>query len=602
MESNEELRSDWSLEKVTKAYKDGRISRRKVLRLGAALGLSLPVISGIVAAACGDDGDEGAPTPGAATPGAVTPGATPPPAAKKGGTLIFAAESEMDILDPHAQLGFVTWRVNGQMYEGLVGRNLTKPSELQPPEFVPTLAESWEISDDFREFNFKLREGVLFHDGSEWNEEVAKANLGRIWDPESKFFFDRAAGIGGWHDDLANIKSIETPGPMQLRLTFENPYPDFFWNWTEGGIGMPYFISLKALTDIKAEEIGENPVGTGPFQFVERERGVKIVLARNDNYWGTTPPRQPALLDQLIIRPLPEATTRVISLQTGEVDMIISPPPDAIDPLVSRGFELSITPVAHRWWVYINFKEPLMQNQAVRRALFAAIDREGMSHDLLKGTATAAFGYLTPGFIGYDPAFRPSWFGGGGAEEAKQILAEGGFPDGVDDEIVFLLPSSGSGMIQPIPMAEWMQRNWADAGFNNVKIQTQDFIAWANTVYIPGLPKGVHLSALGGGDAPSIFNTWSCKFHPPNGANNGFYCNEKVDELLESAFVETDETKRTELIKQAHEILMDDVGYLVTVNDNLPFLLNPKVQGWVHPGFNWFDFRTVSIDESKDIT
>jgi peptide/nickel transport system substrate-binding protein len=580
-----------SLERLSRDCKNKTITRRDVFRRGTALGLSLPAISGILAG-CDVGGDE-APT--------NQPGAAGKP--QRGGTLIYASESEMDILDPHAQLGFVTWRVNGQMFEGLVGRDLVTPQSIdQAPTYTPTLAESWETSDDFREFTFKLREGVEFHDGTEWNEEVAKANLDRIWNPDSRYYYTRAAGVGGWHDDIANLKSIKTPRSMQLRLTFENPFPEFFWFWTEGGVGMPYFMSLKVMKDLKAEEIAEKPVGTGPFRFVERKRGEKTVLARNDKYWGTKAPNQSALLDEVIIRPLPEATTRLTALETGEVDMIIYPPPDAIAGTSERGFVLSQKAVAHRWWIYNNFHHPLIKNKAIRRAMYAAIDREGAAKDLLKGTATPAYGYLTPGYQGFDPDFRPSWYKGGGIDEAKQILADAGFANGVDDEIVFLTPSDGSGMILPVPIAEWVQRNWQDAGFHNVKIETQQFIAWANVIYAgEGVPDRVAVSGSGGGDAPPIYNTWGCDFRGTDGENNGFYCNPEVDGLLKKAFVEADEGKRAEIIREAHQVFMDDVGLNVVVHDNLPFLLNPKVQGWVEPAFNWWDFRSVWLDESKNI-
>ena len=551
------------------------LDRRTFLRRGIQLGFGAPMVAGLA--------------------GCLGSGSSRPATAKRGGTLVIGAEADADILDPHGQFGWTTWRINGQVYEGLIQRDLTVTTRLgSTPRYVPALARSWEASEDQRDFTFKLREGVTFHDGTAFDAEAVKINLERIFDKDSRHFWERANTAAGWHARSAGWKGVKVLDPMTVRVSFQNPFPLFAWDWTEAGTGMPFMVSPTALKKYGNDKLGEHPTGTGPFMFDSRDPGVSVTLKRNPKYWSRSGPLSPALLDRVIFKVLAETQTRYNALVSGEVDMIIIPPPDSIDDAVKRGFKLVAEPSEHRSWLYVNFKNPVLRRPEVRRALYAAIDREGMAKSLLRSTAKPAYGFLAPTFEGYDPDYRPAWYKGGGAEEAKSLLGEAGLQDGLPQPLTLATMPTFSGGILPVPMAEWMQNNLRDAGIQ-LEIKSMETGQFIEQIYVPGMAPKVDLAYLGGGDAPPIFQLWHSAFRPPNGPNIGWYENKEVDKALDRAFVTTDQSARIELIQQAHDAFMEDVGYIPLVNDSCPYLVSPKVQGFTHPGFEWYDLRKVSL-------
>jgi peptide/nickel transport system substrate-binding protein len=339
----------------------------------------------------------------------------------EGGTLIFGLPADHDILDPHATGGWVTYQVTYNIFESFVKEDLTE-ADLMTPKLVPGLATSWEISDDGTQYTFKLRDGVTFHDGAPFNADAVMANFDRFWNKESSTYFEKTAAFVGAYTQW--IKNVEKLDDMTVRITLTQPN----YEWLRTGLqsyGQPLMISPAALEKYSDDELALNPVGTGPFKFVEREQGVKTVLTRNDDYWG-----RKAKLDQIIFRPLEDPATRVNALRTGEVNMIGVPPWDDVEDLKEEGFTLTLNDnVPNYLFIHLNHKHPILKDKKVRQALNMAIDKEGLVREIYAGTGRVEHGMLSPGTFAYDPDFRYYDYD---PEKAKQLLADAGYPDGFE--------------------------------------------------------------------------------------------------------------------------------------------------------------------------
>lgn len=522
-----------------------------------------------------------APAPKTEPAKAAAPAAGQP---KTGGTLVYGMESESDILDPHATGGWVTYRVTYQMFEGLVGEDLTKDNVLVPP-LVPKLATSWNVSDDGKVMTFKLRTDVKFHDGEPFNAEAVKFNFDRMAVKGSPFYYERARSYCDYV--VQYLSSTEVVDNSTVRFTFKEPFAEWF-RVTLQSFGQPLMISPAAIKKYGNEGLADHPVGTGPFKFVERVRNEKIVLERNNDYWGPKPP-----LDRIIYRPFPDAAARMNALLSGEVDMTIIPPPDRVQELKDKGFVVTQSNAPHVWYFWLNMKDPIVGKLKVRQAMQYAVDKEKMAKDLLKGTAKAAWGILSPGCTAYDSNYKAYGYD---PAKAKQLLAEAGHPDGF--ETILMTSIDGSGQMIPVPMAEWIQRDLAAVGIK-AKLETYEWITYLSKMF-EGLKPGYGGYQLSWGMTTNYWIDIVARSTrvPPNGVNVGHYANPKVDQLLLDAQREFNDAKRDELYRQVQKVIMEeDAGFWPIVNDLNLIIHSKKVKGFVNPPEEWFQLHTAWLDQ-----
>jgi peptide/nickel transport system substrate-binding protein len=499
-----------------------------------------------------------------------------------GGTLIVGMESEADILDPPRTGSWVTTRVFHQIFEGLVDEDLSKPSSEVPiPPLKPMLAESWTVSPDAKTYTFKIRPGVKFHDGTEMNAAAAEFNIRRMWDKKFQYYDVKAAGNSGYV--WQHLVSIETPDPMTLVLKMKQPFSAFLRLLTQGGYKA--IISPAAIQKYGNDGVADHPLGTGPFTYVNRQRGQHITLVRNDGYWGTK-----AKLAKVIFRPLPDTSARVAALRAGEVDLIAVPSPDSIASLKAAGFKVSEGAPPHLWFLNLNLHDGPTKNLKVREAINLAINRQGMANELLKDTVTPAQSVLPPGnsaavidpdAYGYDP------------DKAKKLLAEAGYADGFSTTITTSV--SGSGQILPVQMAEYIQQDLAKVGIT-AKIDATEWIAYL-TKWSKGLPPGTSMAQMSWGMSSPywLYILNSSTLQAPNGANISKYSNPKLDALMQRAATAKDDKTADELWKQAVKLAQADRVVVPVVNDKSPYAMSSKVTGFVSPSEEWYDLAPVSI-------
>jgi len=242
-----------------------------------------------------------------------TPGRASAQKPKYGGTIKIGSFQNIDTLDPHQTTFISACAIHNNIYNGLL--KITSPDG-KGVEFKPELAREWEIQGD-RIHVFRLNKGVTFHDGQPCTAAEVKASLERVKDKAQ-------SPIHAWKLEL--LEHIETPDSQTVKLHFAKPYP-FLRVALTGSTGRAgTIVSVKAAKE-KGKAFGRNPVGTGPFKFVEWKEGDYILLEKNPNYWESDGGNKLPYLDKVMIKFIIEPSTLVAAVKTGEVDGINSVSP-----------------------------------------------------------------------------------------------------------------------------------------------------------------------------------------------------------------------------------------------------------------------------------
>ncbi len=531
---------------------------------------------------------------------AQTSGGTP----RQGGTFVYAMEAEPDILDPHSCGGWHTSRLVLQMYDQLVEHDLTVPwNDAAPSKLVGSLATNWDISPDGMEYTFYLRKDVKFHDGTPFDAEAVKFNFERIWDESKPHFYPRAKAYRA--ADVYFLKGVEVVDSHTVKVQLSEPFNSFLLRLANLGPGMVSMISPTALKKYGNEGIALNPTGTGPFRFVERVHGDRVVMERNPDYWGGNPKVGP-FLDKIVVKPVPDASARVAGLRSGEFDMIIVPSPDSKGQLEDEGFIWDQGTVHHNWYWSYNMKDPLFQNKKVRQALNYAVDRKALTKDVLNNTAFAMDnGIVPPGMLSYDPGFTAYAHN---PAKAKELLAEAGYPNGFST--TFVTSTDGSGQLIPVPIAERVQADLRKIGVD-MKIEASEWVSYF-TKWISGgfKDKGANQMSFGAPDPFWLEQTIGCTFFvgEVGGLNTGYYCNPEVDALMKAARHAPPpkagdpyepwglSQEAIGLWRKANRVATEDAPLLLVLSDKNPFTYNKRVRGKVQTALEWFTFRTIWLE------
>ncbi|OLF15883.1 ABC transporter substrate-binding protein [Actinophytocola xanthii] len=348
-----------------------------------------------------------------------------------GGTMTFATEGAPKLFDPFFATDGATFRTSQQIFEGLI--------EFKPgtADAEPGLAESWESSEDGKTWTFKLREGVKFHDGTDFNAEAACFNFDRWYNQTGAA--QSPAVTGYWQDNFGGFADGKVPSlfescsatdasTIEVKLTRStSKFPDI--------LGLPSWAmqSPKALQDYKADEVvqqgdsfvypeyaTEHPTGTGPFKFSKYdEANGTVELVRNEDYWGDK-----AKLDKLILRAIPDETARKQALQSGDIDGYDLPGPADWQGLKDDGYQLLIRPAFNIFYVGIGQKNVAkLRDLKVRQAIAHAIDREGLVQQQLPEGAKVAENFYPDTVSGWTDDVEKYDFD---QDKAKQLLKEAG--------------------------------------------------------------------------------------------------------------------------------------------------------------------------------
>ncbi|MDM8533608.1 ABC transporter substrate-binding protein [Clostridiaceae bacterium HSG29] len=427
----------------------------------------------------------------------------------------IALDSDITSLDPQGHNDTKSEAVSFLLYNRLFKLNTDF-------EVVPDLAESWEQPTD-TEWVIKIKEGVNFSDGNEITSE------------DVKFSLERSQEMPKVKHVLGEVEKIEVVDKYTVKLTTKTAFAPFLYSLVHAGA------SILPKAYVESGDEFNNPIGSGPYTFVEWVSGDKVVVEKNENYYDKDNMGQTSTITFKVI---PEGASRTIALETGEVDVIHSLQTMDINKVVDNSdLTLYEKPSTRVDFFAMNNEKAPFDNKLVRQAVNYAIDKEAIMIVAIDGAGTAAESVLAPSMLGFKAAdyeFNP--------EKAKELLAEAGYPDGFDMTIW----TSGDDRKR---IAEIIQANLMESGIN----ATIEMYEWGT--FIDVCMKGEEESLiLGWTSNPDPDATLTPLYYSGNigGMNFSRINNEKLDNLIISAREELELSKRVEIYNELHEYIMDE--------------------------------------------
>lgn len=508
----------------------GRLTRREALLRGGALGLSMPAMLALSSAGS------------AGFVSAAAQEASPEP--KTGGTLRVGLQADPAELDPHLTSLTAAWHVIEHVYEGLVR---TSPS-LEPE---PSLAESWDISEDGITYTFAMRQGVTFHNGRAMTSEDVKYSLERILDPATAS--DNAS-------DLDSVASVEAPDPATAVITLKSADSSFLAKLMGSSIAVVPREEVEANGDLLL-----TMVGTGPFRFVEYLPNTRVTLERNAEYWDAGKP----YLDGLELLVIPDNTSRRTALVSGDVDLIEYAPVQDL-PIFEADSSLVVTgdQNTNLRYMAINISRQPFDKLEVRQAISKVIDRGPVIQ-------AAVFGGGTPTNVIFPPTF---WAGVESEipppdiEGAKALMAQAGEPDGFETTIhswaQYPFLSNAAIVIQEQLRQIGIE---ADTDFQENATYLENYFEGNFDLSVTGTsaytdPNDVILANFGTGES-----------------NNGIgYSNRELDTLIAEGVAVTDQGARAEIYAQIQAIMSEDLPWINLFIANQYEAMKSYVKGYVH--------------------
>ena len=472
-------------------------------------------------------------------------------------TLVIGNYAEPTVLDPPNQNMVPAALVNVQIYDGLVRQ------DNETGEIVPSLATSWEYVDDYT-IRFHLRDDVYFHDGSKLTAE------------DVKFTFDRGAvapmkAMIFEPFDTAKTKIIDE---YTIELGTKDVFPPFLTYLTNNAT---LIVSKSAVEAAGSDEVfGRNPVGTGAYKFVEWIAGDRIVLERNEEYWGELPE-----FKNLVIRTITDDTTRAMALENGEIDIAYKLAPAQMEMLAGSETSdiVSFPGYATEYCALNEAYEPL-SDVRVRQAMRYALDLDTMT-EIAFGNGVVADGPVMPNISCYVPPAEGQEYGQD-IEKAKALMKEAGYENGFD------LTIAVNENIQRSTMAEMLANSWKEIGIN-ATVQTIEFSTLVEDMYA-GNTQAFIMGFTAGGDDGSFFGDM---FMTDNDSNLIAYSNPELDELFELAAVEMDPEVRNGYYAEAQYILREDMPWIsLRFTDNI-FGMSKELTGLDPDPEFYCEFRFV---------
>jgi peptide/nickel transport system substrate-binding protein len=480
---------------------------------------------------------------------------------KSGGKLVIVRLSDATGLDPHFITDIPSANVvHGKVYETLLAFDKDR-------NFVPLLATDWKPVDDLT-WDFTLREGVKFHDGTPFNGEAVKATFDRLLDP--------ATG-SPQKDKLGMIKEVIVKDDTHVTLKLSTPYAPLLsiLASNEGSI-----LSPKMIKDTP-DQLATHPVGTGPFVFDSWKSGQEITLNKNNDYWG-----EKVKVDSVVFKVVPEDATRLAMIESGEAHISDQVPVTEIDRIEnSDKMNLFRTDGLAVEYVGFNTTKAPFDNVKVRQAVSYAIEREAIISGVYNNVGTLANVAMSPQVFGYSKDVKAYPYD---VNKAKSLLKEAGYDKGIK---VTLLTSDRK---ERINMAEVIQSQLKGIGVD-VEIQVMEYGS-----YIQQIEKGDHQMLIGGwGNATGDgdYNQYNLFHSASIGApgNHFYYQNPVVDKLIEQGRVETEPSKRQEIYKQAMQIEMDDAVYVPIRNYEHLAVYNNNVENFRLDASNYLILNEVTV-------
>lgn len=512
--------------RLTWLYGTRQITRRQLIQRLAAAG-SLAALGSILAA-CGESSDNNGSGGSGGTGSDSTPtsSGTTSSGPKTGGTFTVGISADVVTLDPPMFTDVYSNYVSSQIHEGLIRVDFDGT-------IIPWLAKDYKL-DGEKDYVFTLREGIKFHNGEELTSADVKYTIERLLSDELK---SPRAGR------LDMVESVETPDEYTVRFVLKEPFTPFLDRLT----GAWAFIVNQKAVEAAGDDYTHNPVGTGPFKYVDWKTGESATVTRNEDYWGDVP-----LLETVVFRPIPDQNTRLIELESGGLDYMMDLPPEEVGRLKEDG-KLQIFEGPAINYTYLAFncqKDPFDGNIALRKAIAHAFDKAEIVEVIRQGLAKPAISSLQPENWAHNPNVAQYDYD---PDKAREYFEESGYTGGPIE-----LSCDESPVIRRV--AERIQAQVKETLDLDITINSME---WGG--FLSYIRTGEHqmfiLGWNGGIDPDSIIFPLFATENFGAAGNRAFYSNSRVDQLLADAQVEPDEEKRKELYFEAQEIIADEVPH-----------------------------------------
>jgi len=478
----------------------------------------------------------------------------------QGGQVIWSQTSDIATVNGLLTADYPTIYVTGFIFEPLVS---VSPIDGQ---IIPALADSYEIAADGKTYTFHLNKDATWHDGTDVTAEDIKFTFDVALDEKSPN--PRRSTI------VQQLESYRVIAEDTFEMVAKEPFATFLYDVPWSLLTMPKHIWEGVAPEAWPNDpgsTGQDParvVGTGPFKFQEWRQGESVTLVRNDAYYDQ---QAVPIIDELVMRVLPDPATEVEALEAGEIDIVeVTPAPQVEEVQNTEGLKVEIYPGYSFSYVGLNMdpeKTTLFQDQRVRAALFIAIDKEAIKNNIYLGLGEVARGTQPKLSFAYAPESIDETYDYD-PERAKQLLADAGWADTNGDGIVekdgqdfrfeLLLPSGGGAVTDQL-LAELQQR-WREIGVE----MTPNLMEWSAMQDVTDKTHDFQALLQGfGWDASGSQGTlFRCDSYE-GGFNNIKYCNEEFDRLDDQQLRELDREKRRELLIEQSNIIWNDLPVLI---------------------------------------
>lgn len=525
------------------------VSFKQVVKKGFLLMAALLLTVGTVACSSAPEssqGDSGSTTNSAAQPAAAPAANAGDETPKPGGILKLARAQDLSNLDPIVPGDNMTIWALLLMYDQLV-RVTADGNDVEP-----ALATDWTISEDKKTYVFNLRKDVKFHDGS----VMTSADV--------KFSLDRARGEGSsWSWIYTGIESVEVSGDNQVTIKTKTPYAPLL---SSLALFSSSIVSEKAVKDQGKDFLSDKEFGTGPFKLANWQRGQKVELAKNADYWQAGKP----YLDGVELVQVPEDTTRLFQLRAGDIDIASNVPFNAMAELQADSALTVMTPQVSRVDVInINHTHEPFNDVKIRQAINYAVDKDLIIKTVLMGNGEMATSYL-PKMKYFNDQLEGYKYD---LEKAKKLMAESSKPQGFKTRLLIASGDETDRQIAVIVKDQLaalgidveIQMMESGAAYEAVNQMNYDLATtyFSTDIIDPDELTSFEVVSTGGTDA----------YHTG-------YKNPKVDELAEKARAELDETKRKEMYLEIQKLVSEDATFLFLYYKPATYAVQNYVKGF----------------------
>ena len=493
--------------------------------------------------------------------------ATPAEASKD---VVFAVASTFTTTDPYDANDTLSQAMAKSFYEGLFGFD-------KDMKLIPVLADSYAVSKDGLTYTIKLKKGIKFQDGTDFNAEAVKVNFDRVTNPDNHL---KRYGL------YSIIARTEVVDPYTARITLKEPFSAFINDLAHPSGVM---ISPAALQKWGSKGIAFHPVGTGPFRFVEWKQPDYLKVAKFDGYWRKGYPK----VDSITWRSVVDNNSRAALMQTGEAQFTFPVPYELAGVLQAKpNIEVVAAPSIVLRYLSMNTLQKPFDNPKVRQAIAYAINKQALAKVAFNGYAAPAAG-VVPDAVEYAVKLGPWPYD---VAKAKKLLAEAGYPNGFETELW-----SGYNYSTAQKVSEFLQQQLQQVGIRT-KItlleagqRVEKVESWQDPKTAP-----VRLYYVGWssstGEAdwalrPLLYgDSW-----PPKLFNTAYYRNDEVDADIKGALATTDKAQKAKLYRDAQERIWKDAPWAPLVTEKLLSALSKNLSGvYVMPDAS-FNFTDIDL-------